>query len=130
MLVFVEQPLTNAKAGASPKQRLILLRGAVFHFINLSFVLLVEFLFVIAANVAFANSLHWLLHRETENPSPDLVFAYLDICWCSPLDMGFIPSPLLVAQPLANAKTIISPKQRLILVRRLFLFFITVSFFC
>src|ERR1035437_10155779 len=52
---------------------------------------------------------------------------YLDICWCSPLDMGFIPSPLLlfVEQPLANAKTTASPKQRLILVRRLCFVFIT-----
>src|ERR1035437_1123581 len=62
--------------------------------------------------------------------SPDLVLNHLDICWCSPLVIGFIPSPLLlvVEQPLANAKATASPKQRLILVRSVFFVFITLSF--
>jgi hypothetical protein len=61
----------------------------------------------------------------------DLVFTHLDICWCSPLDIGFIPSLLLlvVEQPLANAKATASPKQRLILVMMLYFVFIIVSFY-
>src|ERR1035437_2157390 len=51
----------NAKATASPELRLILLRMFCSVFITLSFFLLVRFLFVVAANVAFANLLHWLL---------------------------------------------------------------------
>src|SRR5450759_551837 len=50
-----------AKATASPELRLILLRMLFFIFITVSFFLLVEFLFVVAANVAFANSMHCLL---------------------------------------------------------------------
>src|ERR1035437_3110856 len=51
----------NAKATASPELRLILLRMFCFVFITLSFFLLIWFLFVVAANAAFANLLHWLL---------------------------------------------------------------------
>ena len=39
-------------------------------------------------------------------------------------------SVAVVEQPLANAKATASPKQRLILLRRLCFVFISVSFFC
>ena len=55
----------------------------------------------------------------------------MSICWCSPPFIGFIPSPLpeVDEQPLANAKAAASPKQRLILLRRLCVVFITMSYF-
>ena len=69
LLLVVEQPLANAKATASPKQRLILVRRLCFVFITVSFFLLIEFLFVVAANDMFANSQDYLLRQGTEKPS-------------------------------------------------------------
>jgi hypothetical protein len=48
---------------------LIILRRLFFIFITVSVFLLVEFLFVVAANVAFANSLDYLLRQGTAKPS-------------------------------------------------------------
>ena len=119
MRVVDEQPLASAKATENPKQRLILVRSFSF----VSIIVSVFLLFFCLSLLRTSRS------QFTAVPN-ELVFTYLDICWCSLLDMGCIPPPPLVEQPLANAKTAASPKQRLILVRRLFLIFITVSFFC
>ena|ERR1035437_2330992 len=64
---------------------------------------------------------HWIRRRASE-----LGLPHLDICWCSALVIGFMPSPplLFVEQLLANARTTASPKQRLILVKRLCFVFI------
>lgn len=64
-------------------------------------------------------------------PIGGLCSYLLSIIRCSPPFIGFMPSPVLVVveQPLTNAKATASPKQRLILVRRLRFVFITVSDF-